>query len=251
MSFTTILSTLALSALVRAAPTPSTDDVYPNYEYGNMFYLGPTTNSQYITKATYSLSVPAPPTDYLTSSPDERWLSLWIGLQDNPNTSDVLDMNFVQPLLNWGPNNAIWGCDADVEHWCAAASTYTPAEQIGQEYVALPSNATLDFVVEVNADTGMIDQSISLAGKIISQESDSKGMQPAVFYSGTECYLDGCGTVDAHSWFNITLELNEADADLDKTMTLTGATSSGMVTTDGGKTWTIESIVIEKQNMTE
>jgi hypothetical protein len=45
--------------------------------------------------------------------------------------------------------------------------------------------------------------------------------------------------------------LNEADADFDKTMTLTGATSSGMKTTDGGKTWTIEKIVIEKQNLTE
>ena len=52
-------------------------------------------------------------------------------------------------------------------------------------------------------------------------------------------------------WFNITLVLNEADADFDKTMTLTGATSTGMKTTDGGKTWTIEKIVIEKQNLTE
>lgn len=33
-------------------------------------------------------------------------------------------------------------------------------------------------------------------------------------------------------------------------MTLTGATSSGMKTVDGGKTWTIESIVIEKQDLT-
>jgi hypothetical protein len=52
-------------------------------------------------------------------------------------------------------------------------------------------------------------------------------------------------------WFNITLVLNEADVDFDKTMTLTGATSSGMETTDGGKTWTIDEIVIEKQNLTE
>lgn len=45
--------------------------------------------------------------------------------------------------------------------------------------------------------------------------------------------------------------LNEADADFDKTMSLTGATSSGMKTSDGGKTWTIDEIVIEKQNLTE
>lgn len=52
-------------------------------------------------------------------------------------------------------------------------------------------------------------------------------------------------------WFNITLLLNEADADFDNTMTLTGATSLGMRITDGGKTWTIDKIVIEKQNLTE
>ncbi|KAF2626117.1 hypothetical protein BU25DRAFT_301544, partial [Macroventuria anomochaeta] len=228
------------------AAVSSAADIYPNYEYGNMFYLGPTTNGAYITRATYSLSVPAPPTDYLTTNADERWLSLWIGLQDNPSNSDVLNMNFVQPLLNWGPNNEVWGCSADDEHWCAAASTYTPQGQIGQAYVPIPDNATLDFVVEQNESTGMIDQSISLAGSVISKESDSKGMDPAVFYSGTECYADGCGTLGAHSWFNITLVLNKADADFDKTMTLTGATSSGMETSDEGKTWTIESIVIEK-----
>lgn len=108
-------------------------------------------------------------------------------------------MNFVQPLLNWGPNNEVWGCSADNEHWCAAASTYTPSGQIGQAYVPLPGNATLDFVVEQNASTGMVDQSISIGESVISKESDIKGMKPADFYSGTECYADGCGTLDAHS----------------------------------------------------
>ncbi|XPS69711.1 hypothetical protein M3J09_001971 [Ascochyta lentis] len=246
MSRVTLLTalTLGLSAVSSAA------DGYANYEYGNNFYLGPTTNGQYITKATYSLTVPAPPTDYLTTKEDERWLSLWIGLQEKTNTDDVLKMNFVQPLINWGPNNEVWGCAADNKHWCAAASTYTSTGQSEQDYVPLPSNTSLDFVVEMNTSTGMIDQSVSMAGSVISKQSDSKDMKPAVFYSGTECYADGCGTLDAHSWYNITLVLNEADAGFDKAMTLKGATSSGMKTVDGGKTWTIESIVIEKQNLT-
>ncbi|KZM25722.1 uncharacterized protein EKO05_0006069 [Ascochyta rabiei] len=247
MSRTTILAalTFGLSAVTLAA------DPYPNYEYGNMFYLGPTTNGQYITKATYSLSVPAPPTDYLTTKEDQRWLALWIGLQNNPNAGDVLNMDFVQPLVNWGPNNEVWGCPADNKHWCATASTYTPTGQIGEDYVPIPSNTSLDFVVEINSSTGMIDQSISMGGSVISKASNAKGMKPAVFYSGTECYADGCGTLDAHSWDNITLVLNEADAGLDKTLALTGATSSGMKSVDGGKTWTVEKIVIEKQNLTE
>jgi hypothetical protein len=79
-----------------------TADVYPNYEYGNDFYLGPAANGAYVTKATYSLLPPSPPTDYLTSDESDRWLSLWIGIQENSN--DVLNENFVQPLLNWSPD---------------------------------------------------------------------------------------------------------------------------------------------------
>jgi len=45
--------------------------------------------------------------------------------------------------------------------------------------------------------------------------------------------------------------MNEAAPDFDQTLSLKGATSSGMKTTDGGKTWTIASIVTEKQNLTE
>ena len=79
----------------------------------------------------------------------------------------------------------------------------------------------------------------------------AQGMKPSVFYSGTECYDDGCGTLDAFSWTNITITLNEADSDFDKTYSQVGATSSGMTTSDGGITWTIASIDIAKQDLTE
>ena len=52
-------------------------------------------------------------------------------------------------------------------------------------------------------------------------------------------------------WSNITLVLNEADAAFDKTIALTGVTSSGMKTSDGGKTWTIDEIIIKEQNLTK
>lgn len=133
-----ILATVALALGARA-------DIYPNYEYGNMFYLGPTTGGQYIAKATYSMEVPAPPKDWVKSNEKERWLSLWIGVQDNPSNGDVLKMNFVQPLLNWGPDNSVYGCSAPNTQWCASASTYTPDGQIGQPYVEVEENAVLDF----------------------------------------------------------------------------------------------------------
>ena len=98
MRYSILLAALSLALGAKA-------DTYPGYEYGNMFYLGPTTGGQYITKATYSMVPPAPPTDYSTTDEDQTWLSLWIGVQADPTNEDVLDMNFVQPLLNWAPDN--------------------------------------------------------------------------------------------------------------------------------------------------
>lgn len=91
---------LALASLVTARVT-----TYAGYEFGNKFYLGPTTGGQYITKATYSMVVPRTPSDYRQASSDQTWLSLWIGMQGNPTKANVLNMDFVQPLLNWAPNN--------------------------------------------------------------------------------------------------------------------------------------------------
>ncbi|KAK8191515.1 hypothetical protein HDK77DRAFT_485997 [Phyllosticta capitalensis] len=241
-----LLSAAALALGAKAQDSSS----YDGYEYGNMFYLGPTTGGQYITKATYSLVPPSPPTDYVTSKKDTTWLSLWIGIQADPTNENVLDMDFVQPLLNWAPDQEAQGCSADVNHWCVAASTYTPQGQNGQAYVAIPSDATLDFEVSVNSETNKIDQKVWINGELKSSQSDAQGMKPSVFYSGNECYDYGCGTLASYSWSNITLHMNEADAKYDTTMTLTNATSSGMTTSDGGKTWHIDSIKIAEDELT-
>ncbi|KAH8662424.1 hypothetical protein BX600DRAFT_513263 [Xylariales sp. PMI_506] len=225
------------------------DNLYDGYEYGNMFYLGPSSKGAYITRATYSVLPPSPPTDYVESSAEETWLSLWIGVQDS--SDDVLNEDFVQPLLNWAPNQAAQGCSADVDHWCAAASTYTPEGQYQQAYIAIPSNATLDFELVMNLTTNLIDQKIYVNGELISSQSDAEGMKMEVFYSGNECYAYGCGTIAAYEWSNITLVMNEADASFDQTLDLINATTSGMETTDNGLTWTIASITILKDDLTE
>lgn len=245
---------LSLPALFLSVAGLVAADTYPGYEFGNMFYLGPTSDGQYITKATYSIAVPTPPTDYLEANADLTFLALWIGIQDNPNAENVLNMDFVQPVLSWAPDNAHLGCSADIEHFCVAASTYLGGDSPTQEqqaYVVVPSNSTVDFEVSLNSTTTKIDQKVWLNGELVSQQSDAAGMKPAVFYSGNECYNDGCGTLDAYKWENIVITLNAADATFDQTLTLTNAKSSGMTTTDGGKTWTIEAITIEQDALNE
>ncbi|UQC76912.1 uncharacterized protein CLUP02_02378 [Colletotrichum lupini] len=220
-------------------------DIYPNYEYGNMFYLGPTTGGQYITKATYNMEVPNPPTNWVKTDETQRWLSLWIGVQDNPNNGDVLNMNFVQPLLNWGPDNSVWGCSAPNTQWCAAASNYQPSGQIGQAYVPVNKEATLEFEISLNSSTDMIDQKIWQNGDLISSESDSKGMRPAVFYSGNDTPISPLFST------NITLVFDKAVTNLAEIISYTNATHTEWQTKDNGITWTVDSITIAEDNLTE
>ncbi|OHE96522.1 hypothetical protein CORC01_08120 [Colletotrichum orchidophilum] len=72
-----------------------------------MFFLSPPTGCQYITKTTYNMEVPRQPANWVKTDETQRWPSLWIGFQYNPYNGDVFNMNFVPPLLNWGPDNSI------------------------------------------------------------------------------------------------------------------------------------------------
>ncbi|KAF2768597.1 hypothetical protein EJ03DRAFT_375273 [Teratosphaeria nubilosa] len=211
-----------------------------------MFYLGPIPNHNHITHATYSLHLPATPSDYRKNK--NVWLALWIGLQNDPAGNDIMNEDFVQPLLNWAVDQEGSGCPAHLTNWCAAASTYTPAVQVQQPYISIPSDKRLDFEISITLQNA-IHQSISIDGKIISQQTSSQGMHPSVIYSGTECYDHGCGTVPAHRWSNISLTLNAPTTGLDQALTLTGAKCSGLQTSDGGKTWEIASMEIEAQNL--
>lgn len=73
------------------------------------------------------------------------------------------------------------------------------AYQNEQAFFAIPSDSTLDYEITLNSTTNKIDQKIYLNGVLTSEQSDSEGMKPAVFYSGNECYEYGCGTLPAYS----------------------------------------------------
>ena len=235
-------STASILLLSAAASGARASDWDGSYKFGNMFYSGPTKNGVTITRATYSLVPPAVPCGYATSGGNEE-LALWIGIQDDPTGQDVMNEDFVQPLLNWAPNQQLTGCDTDNTKWCVAASTYTPSGQIGQTYQPITANMRLDFELVVGSS---VKQTISSGGKVISTQTNAEGMKPAVFYGANECYLQSCGTLEGYTWENITVHLSAADTAYGSTLTLTGATSDGFKTTDGGKTWTNSAITINK-----
>ncbi|KAI0153771.1 hypothetical protein BJ166DRAFT_627663 [Pestalotiopsis sp. NC0098] len=208
-------------------------------EFGNSFYLGPFPDGQTIQKATYSMAAPTVPTGF-DSADSSLWLSVWVGVQ--PSSDDEYNENLVQPLLNWCADNAGCGCAAAEDGWCAAANTYTPDGQEGEDYVVVPTDATLDFEIAVNSSTNLIDQKIWINGELVSQKSDSSGMQPGVIYSANECSDASCGTLAAFSWTNMTLTLSAAVDSLEDYLALNVATSSGFTTSDGGLTWQVDEI---------
>ncbi|KAJ4350482.1 uncharacterized protein N0V89_009103 [Didymosphaeria variabile] len=107
---------------------------------------------------------------------------------------------------------------------------------------------TDSFTDKYNDDTAKYDQTVSLDGTVVSEISTDSGKAQG-FGTAVECQQAACGTVPAHKYVDTTLIMDVADADYDQTKGTTGATGD-MVTADGGKTWTIETISIESHTYT-
>ncbi|KAE8152967.1 hypothetical protein BDV25DRAFT_150220 [Aspergillus avenaceus] len=223
-----------LSLALRAAA------LYEDWHFGNMFAIGPASNAQ-ITKATYSLTPPAVPCGSVQEKSEAPWLSIWVGVSASMSdqTADLF-----QPLLNWSPDQEAQGCPATAEEWCVATSTYHLSGQVQQPYITVPNKSQIDFTITV--DSNEITQEVSIAGEQVSKQSDDKSVSPTFLYSSNECYLNSCGTVAGYSWDNLTIHLNQADPNFGETLILYNATSSGLTTSDEGKTWHAESIKINE-----
>lgn len=109
-----VLSALALAIHGAAAQ-------YEDWSFGNMFTVGPVSgSSNWIKKATWSLTPPPPPTDSTAPNGDDMFASIWIGISPTVSSGTL-----VQPLLNWSVNQKSQGCDAADDEWCVNASTFT------------------------------------------------------------------------------------------------------------------------------
>ncbi|PWY86651.1 hypothetical protein BO70DRAFT_351253 [Aspergillus heteromorphus CBS 117.55] len=219
------------------------------WAFGNGFYTGPPS-AGHITKATWSLVAPSVPSDVeVSNSDDEVWVSLWVGVSASAGSYDD---DLYQPLLNWSPDNESQGCPASDSEWCVAASTYTPDGQNGQAYVTVPKDSQIDFEVYVEDDK--VYQVVSIDGKTVSKESDTLDHPLQYLYSGDECYTGSgdCGTLASYSWNNITITLSEKNEAFGTTLDLySGSSSNGFTTPDSGKTWVLDSVVINKDTFAD
>ncbi|EMR64176.1 hypothetical protein UCREL1_8844 [Eutypa lata UCREL1] len=196
--------------------------------FGPYFSLGPTAS--WIREATTTLVLPDVP------SPQEERLALWPGMgTSGGDLIQALAVSFEDPAAN---------CGASTGQWCTWASTLQDTQLGGEQVPASPGDE-LEMHYVYNDSTGEYDQTVSINGQVVSTLSTSSGNAEG-WGTAVECQVDACtGTVAAHEYTSTTIILNEADSSFGDTLALNEATSSGLTTSDGGKTWSVDTISIQ------
>lgn len=64
-----------------------------------------------------------------------------------------------------------------------------------------------------------------------------------------ECQSEACGTVPQHQYIDTKITMRVADPNYDQTLALTNA-EGDLTTSDGGKTWTVDTITIDEFTFT-
>ncbi|KAF7552846.1 hypothetical protein G7Z17_g4053 [Cylindrodendrum hubeiense] len=210
-----VSATLSLLALLEAVSCQSI------IGFGPAFSLGPTNS--WIREATTTLVLPKVP------SPQLDRLALWPGMgTSGGDLIQALAVSFSDPNAN---------CGATAGQWYGT--------QLGGTQVPASAGDEVTMHYKYNDSTGKYDQTAALNGKVVSTLSTSSGNAQG-WGTAVECQDDACvGTVVAHKYTDTTIILNAIDTTFKDTLVLTEATSSGFSTTDGGKTWTVDTINIQ------
>ncbi|KAI1084175.1 hypothetical protein F5B20DRAFT_523938 [Whalleya microplaca] len=216
---TTLALFAALDVVVRGQDTIG---------FGPYFSLGPTQS--WISEATTTLVLPEVP------SPQEERLALWPGMgTSGGDLIQALAVSFEDPAAN---------CGASAGQWCTWASTLQGVQLGGDQVPASPGDE-LEMHYVYNDSTGEYDQSVAINGEVVSTLSTSSGNAEG-WGTAVECQVDACtGTVAAHQYVSTTVILDSADESFGDTLALNEATSSGLTTSDGGKTWKVNTINIQ------
>ncbi|OJJ52856.1 hypothetical protein ASPSYDRAFT_561669 [Aspergillus sydowii CBS 593.65] len=213
---------IALFAIVKAAGAQD------NIGFGPAFSLGPTNS--WIREANTTLVLPKTP------GLKDR-LALWPGMgTSGGDLIQALAVSFEDPNAN---------CGASEGQWCTWASTLQ-GTQLGGDQVPANAGDELTMSYVYNEGTDEYDQSVAINGEVVSTLSTSSGKAEG-WGTAVECQDDACKiTVAAHKYTSTTILLDSEDSSFVDTLVLTEATSSGLTTSDNGKTWTVDTININE-----
>ncbi|KAI9931989.1 hypothetical protein ASPWEDRAFT_171883 [Aspergillus wentii DTO 134E9] len=197
--------------------------------FGPYFSFGPA--SSWIREANTTIVLPEAP------SPQQDRLALWPGMgTSGGDLIQALAVSFSDPEAN---------CGAKAGQWCTWASTLQ-GTQLGGKQVPASVGDRVTMHYEYNDSTSKYDQTVSINGEVVSTLSTSSGHAQG-WGTAVECQDDACkSTAAAHKYLSTTIVLEEADSSFGDTLAMNEATSSGFSSSDGGKTWEVETISIQE-----
>lgn len=229
-----------LSASVAAASSNSNAFVKRD-SWGAAFSLGPASNT--IIQTTTTIYPGAMPSN------QEGYLFAWLGMSNG--TGDL-----IQSIVGSYPagGSECGGQAAADTAWCISSEVYGSGYQYVGELTTADANSDngirLNYTLADKA-TWLWTQTMedAVTGTLLSSFNRTSG--PMLGWGtalecndsddGTAC----TGTPDEQIYANSTIILEAADEGFIDTMGVgTGVTHTDMVTSDGGKTWTIEKITI-------
>lgn len=246
---------LSATALTNAAAIKRQNDY--GYQFSNALSTGPVAENSFIREANSTLILPE------TNNPQTGNLALWPGMGTSGG-------DLIQGLaISVSDGSA--GCEESTGKWCIVASTLEDSQKMGAFVTASPGSSVtfhcklhfcaysfesainhlanqLSHTDKYNDATSKYDQTVSVDGKAVSTISTDSGKAEG-FGTAVECQQAACGAAPAHKYIDTKLILDVADPNYGQTKGVTGATGD-LVTADGGKTWTIETISIDAHTYT-
>ncbi|KAL2784311.1 hypothetical protein BJX66DRAFT_89907 [Aspergillus keveii] len=225
------LTTLLFPALALSTPVhPSSSLAVRSDTWGGSVSLGPT-KSTIVNAVTTIIPGPAPLTQ-------NGVLFLWPGMSNG--TGDLIQST----LESWESND--W-CGAGSGEWCVRASVFGWFGQLDGDagVVKGDDQVRIEYTLQDDQDTWVQTVTNVGTGEVLSTYSSQSGPYMTGYGTGTECNEDCTGTSSEQQYLNTEITLASSDPTFGDTIaTAGGATYEGLASSEDGKVWTIESILI-------
>lgn len=165
-------------------------------------------------------------------------LFLWPGMSNG--TGDL-----IQTTLESWPDNS-W-CGATTGQWCVRASVFGSFGQYDSSASAVSGDTPVKIVYNLNGTTWTQTVTNDDTGAALSSYSIDVGEGATMtgYGTGTECDDSCSGTIAEQTYTNTVITLLEADETFGDTIVASsGATYSGLTSSESGKVWTIATMNI-------
>ncbi|KAJ5723493.1 hypothetical protein N7488_001528 [Penicillium malachiteum] len=225
-----ILPLLASAGLATAGLIPRGSPTVKRDSWGGAVSLGPS-KANIINAVTTIIPGTAPSTQ-------NGELFLWPGMSNG--TGDL-----IQTTLESWPSNA-W-CGATTGQWCVRASVFGAFGQYSGDGspVSGDDHVRIEYNLESDGETWIQTVTNDMTGAVLSTYSIAAGPYMDGYGTGTECDDDCTGTIAPQQYLNTTITLDAGDTTFGDTIaTSSGASYTGLASSQNGKIWTIEAMNI-------